>query len=62
MPSKEFPVIKWGTFYDEKSVAHIAPAIDGFLMKGHILDWRCKCSPMVDKGKGYHIVVHYVIH
>lgn len=62
MPGPGIPEIKWGTFIDLGKVAHIAPAIEGYLMKGHRLALGCACSPRIEKGPNYLIVVHEIIH
>ena len=62
MPGPGIPYIKWGLFYDEKGVAHVAPAIEEYLMKGHTLSKDCKCSPRIHKTRDAHMVIHYVIH
>lgn len=62
MPGKDIPPIKWGTFYDQQGMAHIAPVIEGYLMEGHKLKEQCACSPVIDRGKNITIMVHNVIH
>ena len=62
MPGEGIPAIKWGTFKDDHGISHIAPALEGYLMRGHVLTLKCPCFPRVEKGKNVIMIVHYVIH
>ena len=62
MPGPGIPIIKWGTFFDPGGIAHIAPAIENFLMKGHRLAIGCQCSPTVERGTNHLIVIHHIVH
>lgn len=62
MPGPGIPEIKWGTFYDQRGFAHVAPIIETLLMSGHKLSEKCACSPSVDQGQNFVIMVHNVIH
>ena len=62
MPGPDISEIKWGTFYDRMGTAHVAPVINTMLMEGHKLTVKCFCSPRIELGKDYQIIVHYVVH
>lgn len=62
MPGDNIPQIRWGTFYDQNGQPHVAPAINGYLMKGHVLKTTCWCSPRIEKGKHVEIVIHEIVH
>lgn len=62
MPGKGIPEIRWGTFYDAGKIIHVAPAIEKYLMKGHVLSMECKCGPAIYKYPKKVIIVHEIIH
>jgi len=62
MPRIDIPPIRWGTFFDHTGRAHVAPAVEGYLMKGHVLKITCFCCPRVDKTPHTEIVIHEIVH
>jgi len=62
VPGVNIPPIRWGTFFDKDGVAHVAPAVEGYLMAGHVLKTSCWCCPRVDKTRNIEIVIHEIVH
>lgn len=62
MPAPDIPTIIMGAFRDPNGVGHIAPSIEGLLMKGHRLSLHCACAPKLDVTEGHLIIIHEVIH
>jgi hypothetical protein len=62
MPGKDIPHIQWKTFHDANSAVHVAPAIEGYLMKGHELSLQCRCGPSVNHYPTKVIIVHEIYH
>jgi len=64
MPGKDIPPIRWGTFYDRQGNPHIGPAINEYLMEGHVLKETCFCGPKTTLSPiaKIRIIIHNVVH
>lgn len=62
MPGPGIPEIKWGIFHDRKGLAHVAPALNNYLMKPHTLSEKCFCGPRIEIDPNVTIIIHEVVH